>query len=314
MSTVRMRTRTIAATVAGRFITGLAALGLAGVLQAADNAVSKRVSFVPPTNAATAPAQQSGELPTQAVEPLVFSAPPRESNDEAAKLYEPIAQYFARVLGRRVEYRHPKSWLSYQGDAIKGAYDIVFDEAHFNSWAIARINHTALAKLSDETVFAVVARKENTQLTGVKQLAGKTVCTIGASSLGTLSLLSEFDPLRQPLVIEGANWAKVYEGVMDGRCIAATMPVAILQKLDGAGATRTIHRSRPLPNHVFSASPRLTKDEQAKLSQALVSAEGGHVLAALLAANGAQRGLALATKEDYTGMDTYLKDVWGYGR
>jgi hypothetical protein len=33
-----------------------------------------------------------------------------------------------------------------------------------------------------------------------------------------------------------------------------------------------------------------------------------------MAANGADKGLAFAGKNDYTGLDVYLKDSWGYSR
>ncbi len=299
-----------------KFLCGLATLTISSVLYAADTgATNSKISFIPSANAAMTPAVRPElRLPVPTGETLVFSAPPRESAGEAAQIYEPVAQYFSRVLGRKVEYRHPKSWLSYQSDAAKGHYDIVFNEPHFNSWNVARLNHATLAKISDESVFVVVTRSDDYRLTTMKQLAGKKVCSIGSSNLGTLALLAEFDAMRQPLVIENANWAKVYEGLTEGRCTAATLPVAILKKFDRSSATRVIHRSAAMPNQVFSASPRLTQDEQAKLTQALISADGKRVLTALLAANGAEKGLALASKEEYAGMDSYLKDVWGYGR
>jgi hypothetical protein len=71
-----------------------------------------------------------------------------------------------------------------------------------------------------------------------------------------------------------------------------------------------------LPNQAFSASPRLTGDEQTKLAKALTSAESRVVIEPLLVANGvgAGKGLVAANKEEFAGMDTYLKDVWGYTR
>jgi len=298
------------------YLIGAGALVFCAASAMADSTggIGEHVSFVPTANAATAPPERADVRPPASIaQPLIFSAPPHESLEEAARVYEPLARYFSRVLGRKVEYRHPRSWLTYQSEAAKGVYDIVFDEPHFNSWNIARLHHTALAKLADENVFVVIARKDDAQLTSVKQLAGNKLCAIGASNLGALALLAEFDALRQPLIIENPNWARVVEGVIEGRCAAATLPLAMLQKFDRKHATRTIHRSRALPNQVFSASPRLSTDEQAKLASALVSAEGNVALATLLSANGAAKGFTPASKDEYAGLDAYLKDVWGYG-
>jgi len=296
---------------------GMAALVCTGALEAADvSGQLSKVSFIPSANAAIAPLGAThAPASVLAGEALVFSAPPRESAAEAQQLYQPVAAYLTHVLGRPVAYVHPRSELSYQKDMAKGAYDIVFDGAHFTSWRIARLNHNVLAKLPEPQVFAVVTRRDDAHLTNAKQLAGKKVCAAGATDLSTLALLSEFDALRQPLVIEHVGWNKIFDAVVEGRCAAGTLPLTVLQKLDGAGVlTRVLHQSRPLPNQAFSAGPRLSADEQLALSKALTSEPARQALTALLAAHGAEVGLALVAKDEYAGMDRYLKNVWGYGR
>jgi ABC-type phosphate/phosphonate transport system substrate-binding protein len=294
-----------------------AALLCAGTLEAAEvGGTLSKVSFIPAANAAIAPlGAPAAPASVLAGDALTFSAPPRESAAEAQRLYQPVAAYLTRALGRPVTYVRPRSELSYQKDMAAGAYDIVFDGAHFTSWRIARLNHNALAKIADHQVYAVVTRRDEAQTTDIKQLAGKKVCAAGAADLSTLALLSEFDALRQPLVIEQVGWNKTFDAVVQGQCAAATLPLTVLQKLDGAGVlTRVLHRSRPLPNQAFSAGPRLSAEEQALLSKALTAEAAREALAAVLAANGAEVGLARAAKDDYAGMDRYLKNVWGYGR
>ena len=300
-----------------RLTFGISALAFSVAVSAADeanSAANRKVSFTPPgSDSASQDINASGALKEAELPALVFSAPPREASEEAKHLYEPIAQYFSRVLGRKVEYRHPKSWLTYQNEMAKGEYDIVFDGPHFNSWRISRLQHNTLVKLADEHAFVVVKRRDNSQVTSLKNLNGKKICGMGSPNLGTLALMAEFDPLRQPVIMESSSWYKVYEGVIEGRCAAGTLPVAILNKIDGGGNfTQIIHRSRVLPNQAFSAGPRVTGEEQMKLSKALISDEARQTFTALLTANGSQKGFALASKEEYVGLDTYLKDVWGY--
>ncbi len=299
------------------FTIGLIALSASNALYAGDSngGIGQKISFVPSASAAMIPSTPSDPRLAKATgEPLVFSAPPRESAEEGERIYQPIAEHLSRSLGRKVEYHHPKSSLSYQSEMARGSYDITFEESHFSSWGSSHLSHTALVKIADENSFVVITRKDNSQITALKQLAGKKICAIGASDLGAMTVLAEFDPMRQPLVMENANWAKVYEGVMDGRCVAGSLPTAILRKLDAAGKfTHTLHRSRVLPSQSFSASPRVTSEEQAKLTKALLSTEGKRVLEPLLSANGAEAGLALTSKDEHAGMDSYLKNVWGFG-
>lgn len=291
-----------------RLSVGICAFALSSALLAVDK---------PDAGTSGSITQPEARLSTLASGPLIFSAPPRESYDEAHKLYQPVADHLTRALGRPVTYVYSRNWLTYQKEMTKGSYDIVFDGAHFNSWRISHIQHNTLAKIPDQQTFAVVTRKDEAQITTLKQLAGKKVCAMGSSNLGTLSLQSEFDPVRQPLIVEQIGWNKVYESVMDNRCVAGILPVNVLRKFDGGGNfMRIVHQSRQLPNQAFSASPRLTSDEQIKLARALVSADSRTVIEPLLVANGigAGKGLVLANKEEFAGMDTYLKDVWGYTR
>lgn len=301
-----------------RLFMGLCACVFSSALLAVDAPGElRKASFTPPADASSAGESstvKASSLNTN--EPLAFSAPPRESADEAHRLYQPVAAYLSRVLGRQVNYVYPRNWLSYQKEMTKGSYDIVFDGSHFNSWRILHLRHNTVAKVPEQQMFTVITRKDNVQFSSLKQLAGKKVCGMGASNLGTLAMQAEFDAARQPLIMEQISWGKVYEGVMEGRCTAGIVSIAVLRKLDGAGNfTRVIHQSRQLPNQAFSAGPRITADEQSKLAKALTSPESRAVLEPLLSANGvADKGLALASKEEFAGMDAYLKDVWGYTR
>jgi hypothetical protein len=72
--------------------------------------------------------------------------------------------------------------------------------------------------------------------------------------------------------------------------------------------------TQPIPNQAFSAGPRITTQEKALIAAALLSKEGSPAIAHLVSAYGAGKGLAYASKEEYAGLDAYLKDSWGYSR
>ena len=281
--------------------------------------IARKVSFSPPETAASRPSLEgiARGTPAGSDSVLVFSAPPRETEEEGIRIYQPIAEYLSRVIGKTIVYKHPGDWLTYQSQMQRGSYDLVFDGPHFNSWRISRLHHSALVKIAGEHVFAVVVRKDDSRITELKQLAGQKVCGMNPPNLGTLAVLGEFDnPARQPLIMNNVGWAKAYEGVaFEKKCTAAIVPMANLKKFSNSeNIVRIVYKTKILPNQGFSAGPRFSPADQAKIAAALISPEGSPALTRLISANGTGKGLAYASKEDYAGLDVYLKDTWGYGR
>jgi ABC-type phosphate/phosphonate transport system substrate-binding protein len=287
-------------------------------LMSRNKAMAQKTAFIPPAGMANSRAAIGNavhELSTgEGV--LVFSAPPRESEEDAMRTYQPIAEYLSRVIGKTVIYKRPSDWLTYQTEMQRGQYDIVFDGPHFNSWRISNIHHSALVKLADELAFVVVVRKDD-KITDIKQLVGQKVCGMNPPNLGTLAVLGQFDnPMRQPYIMNSQDWSKAYEGVaFEKKCAAAIVPIANFRKFpDSASLTRVIYQTRSLPNQAFSAGPRISPSDQARIASALVSRESGSAMSHLMAANGSEKGLAYASKEEYAGYDAYLKDSWSYKR
>ncbi len=247
---------------------------------------------------------------------LVFSAPPRETPAEGARIYQPIADWLSRVLEKKVVYRRPDNWLTYQTEMVRGSYDLLFDGPHFNSWRILNLHHNTLARLAEGHTFAVIVRKGNKQITDIAQLAGHKVCGMNPPNLGTLAILNQFDnPLRQPVIVNSLGWQRVYDGVMEKKCSAGILPIANLNQYDKSRRfSRALFTSKTLPNQAFSSGPRVTREDQLKIAAALTDPSAKPALARLLQAYGSTKGFVRATKEEYAGVDVYLKDVWGYAR
>lgn len=284
---------------------GLASLVFAASAHAAD-ADMKPVKF----DADGRVQAQGAETPSG---PVVLSAPPREDEKTAKGMYEPIAEYLSQAIGKKVVFRYSGDWLSYQTEMKKGAYDIIFDGPHLTGWRAAKLQHSTLAKAPGDHVFAVAALKQDNKLSEVRQLVGRRVCAMNPPNLGALTLLNEFsNPARQPVIVHTRSWEGIYKGLIDGRCQAAVLPLKNLQKYDRSLATKVLYRGPAFPNQAFSAGPRLTRDDQAKLARALTSTEANAVTAKLREAYVIETGFVLAKKEEYLGMAAMLKDSWGY--
>lgn len=278
---------------------------------------ARKTSFTLPDVATSQPTFEgiARGLPAGNDNVLVFSAPPRETEAEGNRIYKPIAEYLSRMIGKTIVYKHPANWLTYQMEMQRGSYDLVFDGPQFNSWRITNLQHNMLVKIADETVFAVVVRKEDNDITDIKQLAGQRLCGMDPPSLGTLAVLRQFhNPARQPLIINTVGWTKAYEGVaFEKKCTAAIVPMANLKKFNQSeNYVRVVYRTKALPNQALSAGPRVSAQDQAQIAAALMSQEGAAVTARLLASNASEKGLTFASNRDYVGLDIFLKDTWGY--
>ena len=147
----------------------------------------------------------------------MLSAAPREDEATANAIYGPMAELLSKALGKPVVFRHVGNWGMYQGLMQKGAYDIVFDGPHFNSWRADNTSHNVLVKVPGDHVFVVLVRKDNDKIRELKQLAGRTMCAHAPPNLGTLTALNEFDnPSRQPIIVNVDGWKQIYDGMMSG--------------------------------------------------------------------------------------------------
>jgi hypothetical protein len=150
------------------------------------------------------PSQPDSGMPralTPEADIITLSAPPRDSEEEGRRRFEPLAEYLSKTLGKKVVYRHPGSWGVYQGAMQKGAYDLVFDGPHFNGWRMEKLDYSVLVKAPGDFSQVVVVRKDNTA-SDLKRLAGRKVCAHEPPNLGTLIMQGAFDnPARQPLIV-----------------------------------------------------------------------------------------------------------------
>lgn len=267
-----------------------------------------------PVPTAPAPAQEAQPAAPPGESALVLSAPPRESIEDGAKRFDPMADYLSRVLGRRVVYKHPGTWGGYQSDMQNGAYDIVFDGPHFVGWRVEKLGHNVLVKLPGEFLYVGFVRKDNTGIKDIKQLAGQPVCVHAPPNLGTLMLLSEFDnPSRQPVIVISEGYDKIYQGVTEGKCVAGMLPKVHLQKHDISGTyMRVFYSHRPIPEQALTAGPRLSADEQARIANALLTPGTEAVLAGFREAYAFGGWFVRASNKEYSGLGAYLRSIQGF--
>ena len=251
--------------------------------------------------------------PATIAKDLVLTAPPRESEQKALEIFQPIADYLTRALGRPVVYKFSDNWLTYQSEMQKDLYDIVFDGPHFISYRMTRHQHTPLVKLPGKFVFIIIAKKGNDRINKIEDVNGRRLCAPAPPNLGALTALAQYtNPARQPILVDTKGFPQTYEGLLSGKCVAAAMQIKVFEKLDKEKkAAKILFESKGLPNQAISASPRLDVAQRAKLAEALLSAAGKQATAKLREEYNGQDFVPAAAQE-YEGHHILLKDTWGF--
>lgn len=245
---------------------------------------------------------------------LVLASPPRETPEEGELIYRPIAEYLSKVTGKRVVYKHPRTWGVYRTEMLNGGYDIVFDGGHFAGYRALMLNHNVVAKVPAPQQFVVIVRK-NENVTDMAELAGETFCSPPQPNQGALVALSQFNnPAEQPVIVPvtGNFWPAVYNGVVDGHCKAGVIVLSNLEKLDKVGATKIVFKAPPQPNQAFTVGPRISPQDRMRIADALTSSEAAKPTEKLRERFQIGDRLVAATNEEYVALAELLRKEWGF--
>lgn len=244
---------------------------------------------------------------------LVLTSPPRESEQKAREIFQPIADYIGTVLKRPVVFKYSDNWLTYQSEMQKDLYDIVFDGPHFISYRMAKYQHAPLVKLPGKFIFVIIAKKDNNRINKVEDVNGRMLCAPAPPNLAALTALTQYtNPSRQPIMVDTKGFPQTYDALLNGKCSAAAMQIKVFEKLDKEKkATKILFQSKGLPNQAISASSRLDAAERARLAELLQSDAGKKATAKLREEYNGQ-DFVPATAEEYVGHSGLLKDIWGF--
>ncbi len=255
-------------------------------------------------------------LATAQAETFLLTAPPREKPADGKAMYGPIADYLSAKTGHTFTYRHPDNWLSYMKGMRMGEYDLAFDGPHFVSWRVAALQHTPLVRLPGKLVFVVISRKDNTKISKLQDLAGKSICGHAPPNLATLTMQDQFqNPARQPRVQVVRGFKNVYKAMVEGKCEAAVIPAKVYNKLnkkDEKQQTRILFRSAGLPHQAISAAPSIPEEVQQQIQAALLSEEGIAATKKLRKRFAGGKEMISTDRVEYEGYGFLLNDFWGF--
>lgn len=249
---------------------------------------------------------------------IIFTAPPRENNNDlSANLYQPLAEYLSTLIGKKVVYRNPGNWLTYQKEMREGKYDIVFDGPHFVSWRIEHLGHELVARLPGENIFELYTPIDS-KVSRAEELVGTSICSMAPPNYGTLSLLEKFrNPARQPIIraIKGET-SDVYAAYKAGKCQALVLRSTFFNKklTDAERQQLKLIARFVSPNQGLTVGKRLDPSERKLISQQFTQESAPAPVKKLLERYGQKNDtrFILGENKDYKGQNLMLEGV-AYG-
>lgn len=250
---------------------------------------------------------------------IILTAPPRESAEDGAKLYQPLATGLSALLGEKVIYQHPGSWHNYQKQLKSDAYDIVFDGPHFAAWRMSHLQARPLVRLPGNLRFVLVTTTQEKAITGIKDLYGKPVCTLPSPNLGALTLYSMYpNPVTQPdfRPVTG-GFKQVADALLSGACQGAILRSAFFYEQlspEARAQFRVLTESAPIINQGITVSRRVSNTAQTKMLRALTTQSGAAAMRPILDRFAQQASTFVpAREEEYVGKNMlYDNMVFGW--
>lgn len=237
-----------------------------------------------------------------------FVVQPTHSPAKIKEIYQPMADYLNKETGHTFNIVTAKSFISYWVKMKKGQYDLILDAAHFTDYRVKRMNYTILAKIPKTQSFSIIT-SENEHLTDYKKLIGKKMITLPSLSLSSMHLAKMFpNPAQQPNITNTNSAETAIKAVQRGKYYAAIVPTSMLSNVKNIN---TVNTSEMTPRMAVSASPKIDKEVQNKISAALIKAsttsDGKTMLNAIKIS-----AFKATNAKTYQGYEKLLASVWGY--
>jgi len=211
----------------------------------------------------------AGFLHQANAEQITFVVQPVMQPQQTKDAYQPLVDYLRKETGMNINLVTEKNFLTYWLKMKKGKYDLVLDAAHFTDYRAKELSYSVLAKIPDTVTFSLITHKNNLVI-DPEELVAKRLTTLPPPSMGAINLLRLFNnPTRQPVIRNAKSSQEAIAAVQNGKSYAAFVPTPTLQNQADINVITT---TKPLPHMAFSASSKLTAQQQAKVKQALLKA------------------------------------------
>lgn len=203
-------------------------------------------------------------------EEFTFTVQPILSPEKTRQLYKPLTDYLSQHTGHTFKVVAERNFLSYWYKMKKGKYDLVLDAAHFIDFRVNHLDYNVLAKIPDTVSFSLVTSSSNL-IPDHTDLIGKTLVMLPPPGIGAANLQKLYPSVtRQPVIITMKSANDAIKAVQSGKYFAALVPTPLLKDIAGLHVVTT---TEPIPHMAVSASDKIDKELQVKITNALINAK-----------------------------------------
>ncbi len=218
---------------------------------------------------------EKSQEPLQSQKPLRFVIQPFQSEQKTRTNFQPLADYFQKLTGRKVNIMTYPNFISYWAETQKtGSYDIALDAAHFIDYRNKNKDFTVLAKQPGIISISLIVSEDNLVF-DASELIGKKIATLGPPSIAAVRIYELFNnPVRQPSIIEVDNTGQAMSMLLSGKVDAAMIPTPLVSvQMAGEGGVAVVSTSDSIPGMAISVSPTVSAEIREKLLKGLLTAD-----------------------------------------
>jgi phosphonate transport system substrate-binding protein len=232
------------------------------------------IGFVALLGTSLAGAQAGGPSAAPAVE-YSFGVVPQFEQRKLHAIWKPIVDALERSTGLRFNLVTTLSIREYHEAYERGQFDFGYMNA-YNIVSSRESQPYNPLVADEEPVRGIIVVQKDSDIKTVAGLDGKVVAFPSPKALGACLLVrAEFEQVYhiQVAPLYAATHSSVYLHVAKGLAIAGGGVERTLQEQDPAirAQLRVLTRTRPFPAHPVAAHPRIPKEIQEKVRQALLS-------------------------------------------
>lgn len=240
--------------------------------------------------------------PAAAPTTVDFGVGPQQSATELARRWVPVMHYLSEKSGLNVVFRTGKDIPTYQQEARKGAYDVIFINPYHYTLLHKDPGYEVFAQQKDATLHGVLVVRKDGPIKDPKQLDGSEGAfpapTAVIAAVLPLQHLKKSGIEVKPVYVNSHD--SVYRAVAKGLYAVGGGEGRTFESMPAEvkGELKILWKTDPMPPFVFAVHPRVSPDVVAKLKAAMLRMDKDPSAAPLLKAINF-KGIAPAVDADY---------------
>jgi ABC-type phosphate/phosphonate transport system substrate-binding protein len=206
---------------------------------------------------------------------LDFAIQPILGEEETAKAFQPLADFFAKLTGQEVVIHTARDFPEYWVNQKKNnPYEIMMDNAFFTDYRIEKENWLSLAKIPGLVSYTLIVASDNAVFE-TDELVGKSIASLMPPAPSGVFLGQMFrNPLRQPSIVPTNSANESLQKVLDGEAVGAIVPTPLVnQALQEGRDLVVVTTSVQIPHVAISVSPNVPEELADKIRTALLEAD-----------------------------------------